>query len=131
MHILRAHPEVGARLLDGSDLPVLQMARDIALSHHERCNGSGYPQGLSGPQVPESARLVAIADVYDALVSDRVYRPAFPEDVALAMMHEGRGRQFDPVVLDRFVELLPSVKVLREGMRNGHPSLPSLLVAAG
>jgi len=128
--IMRTHTDVGARLLEGSDLPVLQLAQKIALCHHERWDGTGYPQGLSGTEIPESARLVAIADVYDALVHDRIYRPAFPEEVAVAMLKEGRASQFDPDLLDRFVELLPKVRALSREMGTGHASLSALLAAA-
>jgi len=128
MQIMRSHTEAGARLLDGSDVPVLQMARDIALHHHERWDGAGYPEGLAGEDIPESARIVAIIDVYDALVHDRVYRPAFPDEAALAMMQEGRGSQFDPVLFDRFTEQLPRFRELRD-QTNADASLPPARIA--
>lgn len=78
----------------------LEFAREIALHHHERYDGKGYPAGLSGDAIPLSARLMAVADVYDALISCRVYKPAFPHEQALEMMNAERGHQFDPDVLD-------------------------------
>jgi len=129
--VMRTHSEIGSQLLGGSDLPVLQMAEEIALAHHEWWDGSGYPRGLSSEQIPESARLVAIVDVYDALVHNRVYRPAFSQDVALAMMREGRGRQFDPRLLDRFLELLPRFEALRERLEKGSAAPASLVAVAG
>jgi putative two-component system response regulator len=81
----------------------LRYAREIALSHHEKWNGSGYPEQLAGDAIPLSARLMAVADVYDALISRRVYKPPFPHEMALAIMREGRGSHFDPDLLDAFL----------------------------
>jgi putative two-component system response regulator len=78
----------------------LRLAREIAYGHHERWDGNGYPQGLAGEAIPTSARLMAVADVYDALISKRVYKPAFPHQQAIAMIVEERGRHFDPDVVD-------------------------------
>jgi PAS domain S-box-containing protein len=83
----------------------LRYAREIAYGHHEKWDGSGYPQGLSGEAIPVSARLMAVADVYDALISKRVYKPAFPHDQAIAMIREGRGQHFDPDVADALLEI--------------------------
>ena len=84
------------------DMPqlFLRFAREITLSHHERWDGTGYPQGLAGDAIPISARLMAIADVYDALISRRVYKPAFPHERAMAILAEGRGSHFDPDITD-------------------------------
>lgn len=82
----------------------LKYAEEIAYCHHEKWNGSGYPNGLSGNEIPVSARLMAIADVYDALVSKRCYKNAMTHDEALAIMEEGKGEHFDPVMLDVFLE---------------------------
>ncbi len=78
----------------------LRLAREIAYGHHERWDGTGYPRGLAGEDIPTSARLMAVADVYDALISKRVYKPAFPHEQAIAMILEERGRHFDPDVVD-------------------------------
>ena len=99
---MKTHTLVGARMLEGSQAAILAMARDIALCHHERWDGTGYPQGLSGPAIPEPARILSIVDVYDALSHDRVYRPALSEDKVLNLMARGTGMQFDPVLLAVF-----------------------------
>ena len=111
--VLKRHTEMGARILEGSDIPMLQMARDIALCHHERWDGSGYSQGLTGEEIPESARIVAILDVYDALSHSRVYRPAHPEDEVTAIMADGRGKHFDPRIFDVFLEVKPTFQSIR------------------
>jgi putative two-component system response regulator len=100
--IMKTHTTIGAQMLTGSDSPMLQMAWEIVLNHHERWDGTGYPAGLAGFDIPESARIVAIVDVYDALTHDRVYRPAIPEDEALGMMQQGAGGHFDPGLLALF-----------------------------
>ena len=87
----------------GVNVGFLRYAKEIALSHQEKWDGSGYPQGLSGDAIPVSARLMAIADVYDALISRRVYKEPYPHDRAIAILKEGRGSHFDPDVLDAFL----------------------------
>lgn len=89
----------------GTDADFLQFAAEIAYSHQEKWDGSGYPEGLAGDAIPLSARLMAVADVYDALISRRVYKPAFPHHHAVTLMREGRATHFDPDVLDVFLEL--------------------------
>ncbi|HEX4145724.1 MAG TPA: HD domain-containing phosphohydrolase [Pirellulales bacterium] len=113
---MQTHAELGARLLAGSQSPVLRMAHEIALGHHERWDGSGYPSGLRGTEIPESARIVAIVDVYDALSHDRVYRPALPEAEVLKILHSGRGTHFDPRLLDAFLALLPEMRAIAESV---------------
>jgi len=103
--IMKLHPEIGARILSNSDSPLVQMARDICLGHHEKWNGSGYPYGLAGEKIPISARIVAIVDVFDALIHRRVYKDEMPTDKAILLMQEGRGLHFDPELLDLFVNL--------------------------
>ncbi|HTX07655.1 MAG TPA: HD domain-containing phosphohydrolase [Solirubrobacteraceae bacterium] len=104
--VMETHAEIGHRLLDGSDSPVLQMAAVIALTHHERYDGTGYPRRLAGDAIPIEGRIVAIADVFDAITSDRVYRPAMTLEQAVAVLREGRGTHFDPVLLDHFLDAL-------------------------
>jgi putative two-component system response regulator len=101
--VIETHAETGHRLLEGSDSAVLQLAATIALTHHEHYDGGGYPRGLTGEGIPIEGRIVAIADVFDALTSDRVYRPAMTFDQAVAILRQGRGTQFDPVLLDLFL----------------------------
>ena len=83
----------------------LALARDIAYGHHERWDGTGYPQGLRGEEIPPAARLMSVADVYDALISERVYKQAFTHEVAVETIRAGRGSQFDPTVVDAFLEI--------------------------
>ena len=111
--LMKEHTRIGARILEGSGIALLDLAGDIALRHHEKWDGSGYPDGLRGEAIPASARIVAVCDVYDALVSDRVYRRALAEDEALAIMREGRGAHFDPRLFDLFLERLPAIQDVR------------------
>lgn len=101
--VMKQHTIIGAKLLSSSQSPVFELARQIALSHHERWNGTGYPSRLSTDQIPSAARIVAIVDVYDALTHDRVYRPAYSTERALAMMRAKQGTHFDPLYLAAFI----------------------------
>jgi response regulator RpfG family c-di-GMP phosphodiesterase len=103
--VMQSHTHLGYELLCGSRSPVLQLAATIALTHHERYDGSGYPDGLRGTAIPIEGRIVAIADVFDALTTERVYRPAFPVDRALSIMEGAHRGQFDPTLLDLFVSV--------------------------
>jgi methanogenic corrinoid protein MtbC1 len=104
--IVETHAEEGHRLVRGSSSSILDMAATIALSHQEKWDGSGYPRGLVREEIPIEGRIVAVADVFDALTSDRVYRKAFSVEDAVKMMREERGHHFDPTVLDAFMEVL-------------------------
>lgn len=95
-------------------LAFLHVAREIALSHHECWDGTGYPQGLAGEAIPVPARLMALADVFDALISRRVYKPPFPIEQVVTMIHEGRERQFDPAVVDAFLLLRAEFQAIAE-----------------
>jgi putative two-component system response regulator len=107
--LMQMHTIFGDEILAASKLPVLELSRQIALCHHERWDGNGYPHKLKEWQIPEAARIVAIADVYDALTHDRIYRPAMSEDQALQLMREGRGSQFDPEIIDIFFNIREGV----------------------
>ena len=98
----------------GIEVPFLQYAKEIAYSHQEKWDGSGYPQGLAGDEIPISARLMAVADVYDALISRRVYKMPMPHDEAVKIMLEGKGQHFDPDVIDAFVECQAEFKAIGE-----------------
>lgn len=115
--IIKTHPIIGAEILSGSEISLLNMARDIALAHHEKWDGSGYPHGLAEDAIPEAARVVAIIDVYDALVHKRVYRPPLPEEEALGMMLKDTGRHFDPRIYDAFLQALPKIRQIRLQLR--------------
>lgn len=101
--VMNGHPQIGAKILGQSRVPLFQLAAEIALSHHERFDGSGYPHGLVGSAIPMSGRIVAIVDFFDALTMARCYRPAFSDDDARAMLVAERGKAFDPDVADAFL----------------------------
>jgi putative two-component system response regulator len=117
--VMEGHAEMGYRILAGSDVELLDLAALMALTHHERIDGSGYPRGLAGDEIPIEGRIAAVADVFDALTSDRVYRPAFQPDEARAMMEEGRGKQFDADLLDLFFGAFDKVVAIRRSAGNG------------
>ena len=112
--VMKTHASIGGQLLEGDDSPLMRMARDIARSHHEKWDGSGYPDGLAGEQIPLAARIASLADVFDALTSPRPYKQAWPVDRATALIREQAGVQFDPVLVDVFMQKLPEVLQLRE-----------------
>ena len=105
MEQVKKHPVNGARILAGSSSDVLQLAERIALGHHEWWDGSGYPQGLAGEEIPLCARIVAVADVFDALTHARPYKNAWPVAQAIDEIRRLRGRQFDPQIVDVLTEL--------------------------
>jgi two-component system response regulator RpfG len=107
--LIQSHTVIGHRILDGSAWPVIRCAAQIALSHHECWDGSGYPHGVSGDQIPLDARIVAVADVFDALISHRAYKPAWEEEHAIAEMLKLRKTKFDPEILDLFMAHLPEM----------------------
>jgi len=112
--VMKSHAEIGKCILEGSEISLVMMAERIAHCHHEKWDGTGYPQGLRGGQIPQFARIVAVADVFDALSHERVYKPAFSEEDSLAMMKEQEGRHFDPRVLQAFFAALPEIRKVRE-----------------
>ncbi|NUP99459.1 MAG: HD domain-containing protein [Armatimonadetes bacterium] len=103
--IMQQHTVLGARLLQGGDTPVLRVAEIICQTHHERWNGSGYPDGLAGQAIPLEGRIMGLVDVYDALVTRRVYKPAMPHREAIATLQGERGGHFDPAVVDAFLAI--------------------------
>lgn len=109
--IMKAHPRLGRDAIQhaedqlGLSVPFLAIAKEIAYGHQEKWDGSGYPEGLAGDAIPISARLMAVADVYDALISRRVYKEGMPHEKAVEIMAEGRAKHFDPDMLDAFLEL--------------------------
>jgi putative two-component system response regulator len=111
--VMRTHAELGHRLLADSEAELFRLASEIALAHHERWDGSGYPQGLAGEDIPREARIAAVADVFDALTSDRVYRSAFPVGLAVDMMGAQRGRHFDPAMLDAMHDVFDQIDDVR------------------
>lgn len=111
--LMESHTTVGHRILSESESDLLRMAATIALAHHERFDGKGYPEGLSGADIPLEGRIVAVADVFDALLSNRPYRPAFSLEEAVQMIADERGRHFDPEIVDALLDNLDAALALR------------------
>jgi len=120
--VMQTHTTIGANILSGSENELLIMARDIALSHHEKWDGSGYPDRLAGAQIPLAARIVAITDVFDALTSERPYKKAWTVDDALRFMVDNAGLHFDPQLLSAFQELVPQIQHIRSRFAEPAPS---------
>lgn len=113
--LMRTHCQIGADILgDAGDSELLEMARIVALSHHEKWDGSGYPAGLSGETIPRVARIVAVADVFDALTSRRPYKDAWTVDAAVEQVRGDAGSHFDPRVVEEFLAALPEILEIRE-----------------
>lgn len=112
--LMRGHPAMGAEIIGEHPDRMLQMARRVALHHHEKWDGTGYPEGLAGAAIPLEARIVALADVFDALTSVRPYKPAWDIDRAVALLQAQAGQHFDPEVVRHFLANLPAVLMIRE-----------------
>ena len=112
--IAKSHCLIGHRILDGSTSELIQMAATIALTHHEKWDGSGYPRGMSGDSIPLPGRIAAVADAFDALTTDRRYRKAMHLKQAVEAMKEGSGSHFDPELVDLFLESLDDVVRIME-----------------
>ena len=110
--VMRRHTTAGADMLAGSRAPIMQMAEQIALTHHERWDGSGYPQGLVGEAIPLVGRICAVCDVFDALLSRRPYKEPWPLEDALEELRRSRGSHFDPTVVDAFLDLVDDLDPL-------------------
>ena len=110
---MRRHPEIGAEIIGEHPSGVLQLAREIALAHHEKWDGSGYPRGLAGEAIPVSARIVAIADVFDALTTRRPYKEPWPVQEAMNHIAAQAGKHFDPALVALFAPLLPQLLEIR------------------
>ncbi|MFW5425949.1 MAG: HD domain-containing phosphohydrolase [Methylophagaceae bacterium] len=108
--IMKSHVTIGAELLSGGESPLLSMAKSIALTHHEKWDGSGYPEGLSGDDIPIEGRICAISDVFDALTSERPYKEAWSIEKAVALIKDESGKHFDPRLVELFEEILPEIK---------------------
>jgi putative two-component system response regulator len=116
--IMKTHTEIGAEILSGSSSKLLQMAENIARSHHEKWDGSGYPNGLKGEDIPIEGRIVAICDVFDAFTSERPYKKKWPVEKAIQEVKNNSGIHFDPVLVNKFLEILPKVLKEMESCRN-------------
>jgi putative two-component system response regulator len=112
--VMKTHTTIGARILEGSSSEVLHVGEVIALTHHEKWDGSGYPAGLAGEDIPIEGRITAIADVFDALTSRRPYKEPFPVEKALSIIKEERGSHFDPAVVDVFIDRVDAILAKKE-----------------
>ena len=121
--IMKQHTVIGSNILKGSDADFIRLAESIALCHHEKWDGSGYPNHLKGTAIPIAARITAIADVFDALTSQRPYKEPFSEEKSLAMIREGRGNHFDPDVVDAFFAVQDEILAIKK--QYDQESLPS------
>ncbi len=129
--IIQRHCELGHALLSGSDSPVLRLAASVALNHHERWDGGGYPNRRRGVDIPLEARITSVADVFDALTRDRVYRAALPVETAVDVMTRDRGGLFDPDLFDLFLEHLDDVLSLTKDLPDPPALRTTRIVVAG
>lgn len=120
--LVQTHAQIGHDILESTHSELLQLAAEIALTHHERWDGQGYPNRLSGTTIPLSGRITAIADVWDALTTDRCYRAAFTRAQAATIMRAQRGRHFDPDLLDLFLTMVDSDSSVHCPADDGEPS---------
>lgn len=119
--IIKKHSLLGCEMIEKSERELatnsfLKLAKEIAVTHHEKWDGTGYPYGLKGDEIPISGRLMAIADVYDALVTKRIYKPAFTHERAMQIIEEERGTHFDPDIVDAFIALEKKFKEIALNM---------------
>lgn len=127
--IMKSHPLLGKKAIEhaekqlGISADFLNIAKEIAYCHHEKWDGSGYPEGLKGEEIPLSARLMAIADVYDALICKRIYKDAMPQQEAIDIIMKGRGTHFDPFIVDNFMEILDTMQLIAEKYADTHEDL--------
>jgi putative two-component system response regulator len=128
--LMQQHPEFGFRILSSPNSELLTLAASIALTHHEKWDGSGYPRGLRGQEIPLEGRIAAVADVFDALITNRCYRKAFGLTEAITMMKEGRGSHFDPEILDLLLDHLSEILTMKKREEDAASALLDLTPAA-
>jgi len=112
--IIKTHTTIGANILSGSQADVLKLAHEIALNHHEKWNGKGYPNGISHLEIPLSARIVGLVDTFDALTSKRPYKAPYPMEVALDIIQSEREKHFDPKIVDAFLDDIDEIQRIKE-----------------
>jgi putative two-component system response regulator len=120
--VMKSHTVVGHEILRDNDSAILDLASEIALHHHEKWDGSGYPHGLAGNDIPVSCRIVAVSDAFDALLSQRSYKNPWPLDAAKDHMLSESGRHFDPEMIDAFRDALPEIIRIRDTYQDHHPT---------
>ncbi len=116
--IMKQHTVIGAQILSGSQHPVLKMAEILALTHHEKWDGTGYPQGLKGEEIPLEGRICCLADVFDACTSHRVYRPAMENEEVLKMIRREAGKHFDPTIVEAFFDVLTEIEEVQKTFKD-------------
>ncbi|MFP4477564.1 MAG: HD domain-containing phosphohydrolase [Desulfatibacillaceae bacterium] len=124
--IMKRHTLIGAQILSGSEVGFIKLAEVVAMTHHERWDGNGYPNGLAGTKIPLAGRIAAVADVFDALISRRPYKDAMSVDESFAIIEEGRGIRFDPDVVDAFFSVEEEIL----GIKNQYPDEGESLLAS-
>jgi putative two-component system response regulator len=122
--IVKKHTIIGAEILQNSKAQILKLARDIALYHHEKWDGTGYPEGLKGEAIPVHARIVALCDIFDALTSKRPYKSSYPVDVSCEIIKKGKGTHFDPALTDIFLSSIDELVSIKNEI-----DLPSRAIA--
>jgi putative two-component system response regulator len=113
--VMKQHTLIGSKLLKGSESYLIKVAESIALTHHEKWDGTGYPHHLKGADIPLVGRITAIADVFDALTSKRPYKEPFPVEKAFAIIEEGKGNHFDPIIVEAFFDVKDKILQIRQG----------------
>ena len=111
--IMQTHVDIGVEILSGSDSELMNMAAEVAQNHHEKWDGTGYPRALAGEDIPLTGRIVAIADVFDALTTERSYKNAWSVEESVAFLKEQKGKHFEPRLVDLFIEILPDILNIR------------------
>ena len=125
--VMNRHARIGADILGQSGIPLFQLAAEVALTHHERFDGRGYPNSLTGNAIALSGRIVSVVDFFDALTMDRCYRRAMPDAIAKDMLRVERGNAFDPQVVDTFLAHWPRFIALRDRITRLHPTFADLV----
>ena len=125
--VMNRHPRMGSDILGQSRIPLFQMAAEVALTHHERVDGGGYPRGLAGDAIPVSGRIVAVVDFFDALTMDRCYRPAMTDETTFEMLRVHRGNAFDSYIVDTFLANWPRFVALRNEINRLKPTFADLV----
>ena len=118
--LMKKHPKIGAGIIGRHNDPLLATAREVALTHHEKWDGSGYPNGMAGEAIPITGRMVALADVFDALTSDRPYKKAWTVTASMDYISEQKGKHFDPVLADEFLSIVPQLLEVRDRYLDAH-----------
>lgn len=115
---MKGHARLGYELLNGSGSEIVRAGAEVAISHHEKYDGSGYPHGLQGTRIPLFGRIVAVADVFDALTSERPYKKAWPIEDACRFLEEGRGTHFDPLCVEAFLASKDQILDIRQRFKD-------------